>query len=73
MCENFTLINGIMQTLHMCTPDMLELLLTWCMVEGEEGGCEAVMYREMINMLNWKIEVPDSVITTVSQSHTGER
>ena len=55
------------------TPDMLELLLTWCVVEGEEGGCEGVMYHEMVHMLNWKTEVPDSVITTVSQSHTGER
>ena len=52
---------------------MLELLLTWCVVEGEEGGCEGVMYHEMIHMLNWKTEVPDSVIATVSQSHTGER
>ena len=52
---------------------MLELLLTWCVVEGEEGRCEGVMYHEMVHMLNWKTEVPDSVITAVSQSHTGER
>ncbi len=52
------------------TPDMLELLITWCMVEV--GGCEGVLYREMLQLLNWKTEVADSVLTAISKSHASK-
>lgn len=54
-------------------PDMLELLMTWCMVGEEEGGgCEGVMYQEMVQLLNWKTEVADSLLTAISKSHASK-
>ena len=48
--------------------DMLGLLVTWCMVK--ESG--TVLYRELVQLLNWKTTPPEEVVTRITQLNSGQ-
>ena len=44
------------------TPEMFELLLTWCPEEDQ------VLYRDLVGLINWKSQLPEEIITRTTKS-----
>lgn len=49
------------------TVDMLEMLIRWC--TAHTGEREGVMYRELVNLLDWKCEPDTETISNISQTN----